>query len=159
MEFSVTITVKAESIRGQQTERHGASYWGNEQCRNEYNDILQKELESLGTLNIDKHNKDDVESVKESLDNYIDEVNNIIHSETVESGCPPQTHYKPAHNGFRSSVKYETRSASGGGCCRQQPSAYRYLNDINLSKNCFVVCVGAGYKISSSTIIPRQLAY
>ena len=28
-----------------------------------------------------------------------------------------------------------------------------------MSRNCFVVCVGTGYNVSSSTIIPRQLAY
>ena len=61
-------------MRGEKTKRHGASYWGNVQRRN---------------------NKDDVESVQESLDNYIDEVNNIIHLATVDSGCLPHTRYKP----------------------------------------------------------------
>ena len=44
MDFSVITTVKAESIRGKQTKRHGASYWGNVQCENEYYDILQREF-------------------------------------------------------------------------------------------------------------------
>ena len=97
MEFSVTTTVKDESTNAtnQQTKRHGAPYWGNVQRRSEHNYILQRELGNLGTLNIDKDNKDDVESVQKSLDNYIYKVNNIIHSATVESGCLPQTRYKP----------------------------------------------------------------
>ena len=67
---SLVMLMKAEStnVTDKQTKRHGAPYWGNVQRRSEYNDILQRELGNLGTLNIDKDNKDDVESVQESLD-------------------------------------------------------------------------------------------
>ena len=87
--------------------------------------ILKMTVGLIGRRPTAGPNKDDVESVQKSLDDYVDEVNNIIHLAAVASGCLPQSRYKPRPYKCPELSEIRDKNLLVVIVGRQRPSAYR----------------------------------
>ena len=85
-------TISCDSTEQAHSNLYPPAKWDNYANKHSYNVYLTRKLEEMAHLKI--HVVDD-RTIQSQIDSYIEDINKVIHSAALESGCSAQSKYKP----------------------------------------------------------------
>ena len=93
MLFTLDVNSPIKQLRSSRMKLLHAHLWGDKECKNRYRDILQRKLENLTLIKIDK--EADLKIIKQKLlDSHDKNISNAMHQAAKEAGCYPEKRFK-----------------------------------------------------------------
>ena len=93
MLFTLDVNIPIKAAKIAQDEFLARPLWGDTERKNRYRDILERKLENVTLVEIDK--QADLITKQTLLDSHDKNISNAMHQAAKEAGCYPEKRFKP----------------------------------------------------------------
>ena len=94
MLFTLDVNISMKAAKIQQDGALARPLWGDTERKNKFRDILQRKLENITLIKIDK--QADPKTKQKLLDSHDKDVSNAMHQAAKEAGCYPEQCHAPS---------------------------------------------------------------